>query len=316
MLQLVEHWPALKSILVSLVARCLSLKQKSRSISQGAIAPVVEATLGVVADHTEFPMLVRQLILPLVRTLSLAKLTLVWLNAPGGSLVPIVNERLAIVAECDAPLDCILDASHLARAQSVAEMQHAMGAWVRRGSHVPIVQLGLRWERILAWVNEAPKSSESRYRVLVESLGHVARVCPHGVAWSVEVPKVAAALFETWHSPEEVAVQGTLSLGDKSGDIQVYTVPKSLTALVAQQANIGLVFDTALDVVAQRMSERKRTNPIADKDTKTLACWNSTLDALGCVSLNVWVHDVDQDSLGVWRAALDAWTVGNMAWPV
>ena len=82
MWKIVDNWPALKSLIVSLVARCASIKQKSANLSNGTIGPVLRVTLGIIVDPVLISRLVRTFGIALMRSMHLENLCLVWINAP------------------------------------------------------------------------------------------------------------------------------------------------------------------------------------------------------------------------------------------
>lgn len=172
-----------------------------------------------------------------------------------------------------------------------------MDAWLKaRGA--PVISLGLRWERLLAWA-QAQKG------------GPMAHICPANVAWSVDVPVIASALFSTWSAPEDVAQEAIVSRPGFE-PVRARTIPAALMAMVARQGRFERVFHKALDEVCERMAKSKEECT----DERALERWNGTMDALGMVQASVWIGDPLEQAAGIWRAALDEWTFGSSTWPV
>lgn len=84
-----------------------------------------------------------------------------------------------------------------------------------------------------------------------------------------------------------------------------------MVRMVAEQAHLVDVFRTPLDVVVARQSSVRE--PCAKE---MIEPFQSTLDALGTVSLTVWVQEDEGSSAGIWKAAMDAWSFGSCTWPV
>ena len=109
MLILLQDWPALKSLLVSLISRCVSLRQKSLGVHAGRIGPVTSARIGFLCRRESLSQLVRQLASSLVEAMALESLELVWVNCTEPGFESIVTPRLSITLRGDGPLDCLVD---------------------------------------------------------------------------------------------------------------------------------------------------------------------------------------------------------------